>query len=77
MANATDLRPNPIFIAKEIYDYDLIPNHRVVVGKENGCSYYTNVVIIEGNPEEIEDKDINRLKKALSAALEKLDRKGE
>jgi hypothetical protein len=37
----------PIFFAERICDFPRYKGYRVVVGREEGCSYYTNVAIIE------------------------------
>ena len=79
MANAVDLKKNPIFIAHELECYDEGPTskYKMAVGKElaaDACSYYTVITIIKGEPDQIQ---LETLREALSEALKKLDSQGK
>ncbi len=49
MGSPIDLRPYPIFVAREIMDFPAAAL-RVVIGEEDACSFYTKVAIIEKKP---------------------------
>jgi hypothetical protein len=68
MANQVDLRSSPIFIAYKL-NYGQF-KYKAALGIENGCSYYTSALIIEGDPAKISDDDIKQLRADLSRALE-------
>jgi len=69
MANAVDLRMNPIFVAENLYC-----SEEMAIGREFNCSYYTTVTIFKGDPDKIQ---LETLRNALVAALEKLDSAGK
>jgi hypothetical protein len=77
MGEPVDLTTNPIFIAKELYYYPDFQGYKVAIGKEQagtGCSYYTNVVIIESS---INESDIKKLRDDLAIEVGKLGSQGK
>jgi hypothetical protein len=73
MANRINLKSDPVFIADKLYYTDKSPlfKYKAALGIEKNCSYYTSALIIEGNPQNISDQDIDELREALAKELEK------
>jgi len=67
MVNQVDLQASPIFIAYKL-NYGQF-KYKAALGIENGCSYYTSALIIEGNPSDISADDIKQLRADLSKIL--------